>query len=97
MRRRVESDAMTLARQRRRDERRHAPLAVGAADVDGGENLVRIAQCREEAPGGVEAELDGGEAGVEIIQGALVPLGHAQVWNRGQVASASGCALWRCM
>jgi hypothetical protein len=58
--------------QRRGHERADAPLAVGSADVNGGHDLMGIAQRLEQGTRGPQPELDGGGAGKEKLQRLVV-------------------------
>ncbi len=65
MRRGVEPDSPAGASECLGHERRDASLAVGAPDMNRGNERVRIAEIPKERGGGVEPELDGGGARVE--------------------------------
>ena len=54
----VQADLPSHLTQCRRDEAGDAALAVGPAHVDRGDHQVRVADGRQQRPGGIEAELD---------------------------------------
>jgi hypothetical protein len=73
VRRGVAADAQTGDAQQRSQRRDDAPLAVGAADVEGSEALVRVTQLAQECARRVETELPGaGRAREEIVERRLI-------------------------
>ncbi len=88
VRRSVEADAEPGFLERRRDQRRDTPLAIGAGDVNRGELLVGIAERVEQRARGIEPELDLGGAGEEGRRGRRHVIGHPVERGRGIVLSA---------
>jgi hypothetical protein len=90
MRRRVESHAPAGRREGRGDERRDAPLPIRPADVDAWEQILRIAERREQRARRPQAELDDRGPGKEKIEGLVVRQRHIRVTG-GSRGGAANC------